>query len=178
MAWTTPKTWSAGETLTAANFNTHIRDNLNAIGPLFRIRKTADESVTSNATPQNDDHLFFAIGASEVWAVQCVLFWTDNNVANSALRVGWSVPASCTGTYTLAFKGSTSGALMPVDPTALGTNQVADRSQTADQTALVWATIVNSTTAGTVNFQWAQSVSSGTATTVKTNSTLLAHRIA
>lgn len=31
MAWTAPRTWSAGETLTAALLNTHLRDNLNAI---------------------------------------------------------------------------------------------------------------------------------------------------
>jgi len=32
MAWTAPRTWVAGETVTAALLNTHIRDNLNAIG--------------------------------------------------------------------------------------------------------------------------------------------------
>lgn len=29
MAWTTPKTWVANSTLTAAELNTHLRDNLN-----------------------------------------------------------------------------------------------------------------------------------------------------
>ncbi|HEY2086383.1 MAG TPA: hypothetical protein VGH54_10225 [Mycobacterium sp.] len=28
MAWTTPRTWVAGETITAAIMNTHVRDNL------------------------------------------------------------------------------------------------------------------------------------------------------
>lgn len=32
MAWTSPRTWLAGEVLTAALLNTHLRDNLNAIG--------------------------------------------------------------------------------------------------------------------------------------------------
>lgn len=31
MAWTAPKTWAAGEALSVADFNTHIRDNLNAL---------------------------------------------------------------------------------------------------------------------------------------------------
>ena len=178
MAWTAPRTWTDGELVTAAIMNAHVRDELNAIGPLVRLRKTADESVTSNATPQNDDHLFFTIGASEVWAVECVLFWTDNNISASALRVGWSVPAACTGTYTFSYKGNVATAMVPSDPTGLGTNQIADRAQTADQTALIWATIVNSTTPGTVNLQWAQSSSSGTATTVKANSTMFGYRIA
>lgn len=32
MAWTTPRTWVAGETVTAALMNTHVRDNLKAVG--------------------------------------------------------------------------------------------------------------------------------------------------
>jgi hypothetical protein len=31
MAWTTPRTWTAGEVVTAAMMNTHIRDNLNVL---------------------------------------------------------------------------------------------------------------------------------------------------
>lgn len=31
MAWTTPKTWVAGSVLTAAELNTHVRDNLNVL---------------------------------------------------------------------------------------------------------------------------------------------------
>lgn len=32
MTWTAPRTWVAGETVTAALLNTHVRDNLKAIG--------------------------------------------------------------------------------------------------------------------------------------------------
>ena len=32
MAWTSPRTWVAGENLTAALLNLHVRDNLKAIG--------------------------------------------------------------------------------------------------------------------------------------------------
>jgi hypothetical protein len=32
MAWTTPRTWVAGEVVTAAVMNTHVRDNLKALG--------------------------------------------------------------------------------------------------------------------------------------------------
>lgn len=32
VAWTDPRTWVAGETVTAALMNTHVRDNLKAIG--------------------------------------------------------------------------------------------------------------------------------------------------
>ena len=33
MAWTTPRTWVAAEVPTASIFNTHVRDNLNALAP-------------------------------------------------------------------------------------------------------------------------------------------------
>lgn len=32
MAWTTPRTWVAGEVPTAATFNTHVKGNFDAIG--------------------------------------------------------------------------------------------------------------------------------------------------
>lgn len=32
MAWTSPRTWVAGEVPSASTFNTHVRDNLKAIG--------------------------------------------------------------------------------------------------------------------------------------------------
>lgn len=32
MAWTAPRTWAAGEEVTASLLNTHVRDNLKAIG--------------------------------------------------------------------------------------------------------------------------------------------------
>ena len=34
MAWSTPRTWSTGELVTAAIMNAHVRDNLNAAFPL------------------------------------------------------------------------------------------------------------------------------------------------
>lgn len=34
MAWTSPKTWSTGDVLTAADMNTYVRDNLDAAFPL------------------------------------------------------------------------------------------------------------------------------------------------
>lgn len=36
MAWTAPRTWIAGETVTAALLNAHIRDNMNTLGVFSR----------------------------------------------------------------------------------------------------------------------------------------------
>ena len=50
MPWTTPKTWATGELVTAADLNTHLRDNLNfLLSPNFQeaVGSGTDFSTTS-----------------------------------------------------------------------------------------------------------------------------------
>lgn len=51
MAYTTPRTWVAGEYPTAAQFNAHIRDNIAWLAnpPTVRVRQTVTQSIP-NAT--------------------------------------------------------------------------------------------------------------------------------
>jgi hypothetical protein len=53
MAWTTPKTWNVDELLTAANLNTHLRDNLNALKAPptahYECNESSDYSTTSTS---------------------------------------------------------------------------------------------------------------------------------
>jgi hypothetical protein len=52
MAWTAPKTWTVGEIATAANLNTHIRDNELWLGTRkgFRLRRVAAQSIPNTGT--------------------------------------------------------------------------------------------------------------------------------
>jgi hypothetical protein len=52
MAWTTPKTWNVDELLTAANLNTHLRDNLNALKapPTVHYECDEDSEYTTTST--------------------------------------------------------------------------------------------------------------------------------
>lgn len=52
MAWTTPKTWSAGDPLTASDFNLHIRDNLNDLysGGILQVVQGSTATMTTNST--------------------------------------------------------------------------------------------------------------------------------
>lgn len=54
MAWTTPRSWVAGETVTAAICNTHIRDEFNMLLPSqagsFTVTFTAVSRVTGTLT--------------------------------------------------------------------------------------------------------------------------------
>lgn len=49
MAWTTPRTWVTGETPTAAQFNAHIRDNLNFLygAPSCRAYHNAAQAIVT-----------------------------------------------------------------------------------------------------------------------------------
>ena len=49
MTWTAPRTWVTGETVTAANMNTHVRDNLKAIGDAWTsYTPTLAQGVSTN----------------------------------------------------------------------------------------------------------------------------------
>lgn len=50
MAWTTPRTWTPGELVTASQLNTHLRDNLNFLNTEFSLLArdvTTDDVVNS-----------------------------------------------------------------------------------------------------------------------------------
>lgn len=50
MSWTAPRTWVAGETLTAALLNTHLRDNLDAAFPVGSLHWRMQAATTSQTT--------------------------------------------------------------------------------------------------------------------------------
>lgn len=54
MTWTVARTWVALEYLTAALFNTHIRDNLNELrgGGLAIASQAADDFITASSSTQ------------------------------------------------------------------------------------------------------------------------------
>jgi hypothetical protein len=173
--WTSPRTWVTSEVVTAAQMNAHVRDNLTALNGF--VRKTADESVTSSATLQNDNELSIAIPAAGTYEIDVHLIVTSAANAAGDIRVGATFPAgtmtmmldaldvslaaSNTGTIVRAAAAITSG----VDP-ALGFG--ASTSQTYAHVKFLFV----ATASGTFQFQWAQSASNANATTVKANSLL------
>jgi hypothetical protein len=53
MAWNTPRTWAAGEDPAASVYNTHIRDNFNAIGAAWTSYTPTWAAATTNPTLGN-----------------------------------------------------------------------------------------------------------------------------
>lgn len=69
MAWTSPRTWVAGEIVTAALMNLHIRDNLKAIGDPWTAYTPVWTATTTNPTIGNGaiTGAFIAVGKLVVW---------------------------------------------------------------------------------------------------------------
>jgi hypothetical protein len=183
MAWTTPKTWSAGETLTAANFNTHIRDNGIATMHLLA-RKSADETVNNSTVLQNDDHLFFTIGATEAWLVEAYLM-VDGGSSSSDFQVAWTVPASATMLWAASSSLSASVVAWETLPAASTPHQLSSAGTAATYGMDTTITGVRLTgiaagggTSGTVQLQWAQGTAVAEATILKQNSCLVGVRLA
>lgn len=194
MAWVAPRTWVAGEIVTAAIGNQHWRDNLLDLADgswgidKTVVLKAADETVTNSATLQSDDHLLFTASANAKYLVDFQLFVTQN--ANSTVpdfKFGFSLPASA------SWSGGDGLPDLTVGSTAAGDgNWTAVLASTATPrrcgldgnagniTGLSFTVLISTAgTAGTVTLQWAQdAATAGVGTTVKANSWLRAERVA
>ncbi len=176
MPWTIPKTWSAGETLTAANFNTYIRDNQLAMAPHLLVRKTSDEAI-SVTTLQADDNLLFNVPANEIW-----YFWWSLLVTGSATTADLAVRFTFPASGDIAFSGggvSIGGAYsqkLYLGTTSPTTSQDYDIGTTGRTHLLIEGVYTNAGTGGNVALEWAPS-GAGT-TTMKANSTLWGVKLA
>ena len=154
----------AGARLTAAM--------LRAVAPLAVI-KGADESVTS-ATLQNDDALFLPLlaNASYIWVL--VPFYTAT-ASTGDMQAGPVVPSGATVEWTVMHYGS-SGTFFIDAGTSSGAVNLFTGAGATVRSAFLAGTVVNSSTAGNLQFQWARNGGTGT-TTVKAGSLIAAWQI-
>lgn len=143
------------------------------------VRKTADESVTSSAVLQDDDHIQFEVGPNEVWSFRCVLIYDGGTTGD--IGVNFAGPAGAT----ISWGGYGAGTSVASAPNATVINTLGRSTATATnygavavgtkQSIIMEGIIRTGSTPGTVKLQWAQAVSDATATTVYTDSHLKAH---
>ena len=176
MAWTAPRTWTDGELVTKAIMDPHVRDNFLAV-PHLIARKTADESVISSTTFQDDDHLFFTIGVNEVWQVQYPLMVRADPAGD--IKIQFTGPSGCLPVLSALITPGSGGAPLSYTWTALSTSQsLGITSATVSEPILISGDVVNGGTGGTFMMQWAQVGSSGTATKVMANSAIVGMKLA
>jgi hypothetical protein len=143
--------------------------------------KTADETVTSSTTAQNDDHLLVPLLASTKYWVEFFIIYDAVQAAD--LKIQWSVPAGSTLRWTHGGLGTsvttTIGEVSRLfrDHTQIGT--IGGPSASGGTLAVVsgegWIDVGG--TPGNLQFQWAQNASNATGAVVKANSLLIAQRL-
>lgn len=181
MGWTTPRTWVAGEKPSAATLNLHIRDNLNALNGF--VRKTADESVTSSATLQNDNHLTLSIPAAGTYIIDLRLFASSAANAAGDLQVGFTFPA---GTMHVGYgvlantlaSGSSGTAEFGASLSVASGAAAAGIGLSTTVTHQIINAIFIATASGTLQVQWAQLASNASASTVKAGSYMTMRQVA
>jgi hypothetical protein len=160
--------------LTVAAGEKVLADHINRLVPLFA-RKTGDETITSNATLQNDNDLAVAVVASVAYQFQ--LRAVINSGTTPDFKMGWTFPAGLTMTYDL-FEGETLGTAANVIQGPYVQTDVPPISTTgSDQPWIARGLVIVSTTAGTLQWQWAQNTLTASNTIVRTGSYLLLNRL-
>lgn len=128
-------------------------------------RKATDETITLSLTLQDDDDLFFDIGANEVWPFYMAIILNSSTTGD--FRYNFAVPAGASGWFHTPSSAT------------IGTIGGADLIQATtgvDLARIISGAIANGGTAGQVKFQWAQQTVDAGNTIVRANSFLIAHR--
>ena len=152
-----------------------------ASGPTV-IRKSADESVTSSTTLQDDNDFTFAIGASEIWVAELNLYIRGAGTGED-LKIGFTVPAGATMRYSaigpsFGATGAEGDGRFQSHTTSGNVVLGVVASGTSDLSALVTCSVANGATPGNVVFQWAQFSSAANAVTLLAGSWMAAHQVA
>ncbi len=161
------------------------QDRLTAIEALSTLfaYKTADESVSSSTTAQNDDHLAATVAANARYIIDMwVVVFSSSETPD--FQVNFTQPSLATVGYSsngLAF--STTGTVVgSVQMQALINQTSPTNRQTtgvvADNTVVrISGLLTTSSTAGTLQFQWSQQTSNAAAVIVRAGSWMRLQRI-
>jgi hypothetical protein len=149
------------------------------------VRKSASESLASNTTMQNDDHLTFALAASSVYELRAYL--SVSGAAAGDFKTQWA--------FTGAASGGNHSTRYAVGPPITSTDATDGNLRSTRHAWGASATygldgvntshieeggILDTTTggSGTITLQWAQNSSSATSTVVNTSSYAILERLA
>jgi len=140
-------------------------------GEPIQVIKPADQSLTSNATLQNDNALTLPVVANATYLFRCMLDYEGGTQGSSDIKWTWTLPAGATMRYWLG-RTSTAGAALIGEATGAQTLTAGSSGAGNLNGILMDGTLIMSSTAGSITLQWAQNTSSGTATIVHAQSYL------
>jgi len=136
-------------------------------------RKTANESLNTNTTLQNDDHLVWAVVANAVYLLDLCLIYNTSAVPN--IKIGFTFPSGLTmtygGVYVNTSGGLTVGQFNQASTPAFG-GLAADTPQRFAGVVRVGGT------GGNLQLQFAQNTSNAAATALQADSFGVLTRVA
>ena len=147
--------------------------------PVF-VRKTANQSKTSDTTLANDADLKIALGTNQTWEVRGVLF-VDSASDTPDVKFAFTIPAGAS--MRIGFQGLLTTAVA----TSTGDTKYNVRTDStsasfgigSNPTFVTFAgTVRTAGTAGDFQLQWAQNTSDAAATTLNEDSNIAATRVA
>jgi hypothetical protein len=198
MAWTVPRTWNPGETVTAALMNIHVRDNLNilktrildsgeldfsqlnfltalGLGKLIFSRVTSDFTKNNDTTLANVSGLSFALSASEVWAFLFIMKGLTTTTAN------WKLAVTAPTSPTAIWYGHDRVTNIGIGATATAGTALPREGVTAspgtEEMLLVHGLIRNGANAGSVQLQAAQNTAQVFDTKIRAESFVVALKV-
>lgn len=143
--------------------------------------KTADETVTSSTTVQNDDQLFLPVAANAKYKLTSHIFYSGGASPIGDLKLKWTGPTGAVlqwanygvNTSALTSHNVVVEALAAASPRAVGTNGAG-----AWMSCCPGGTLTTASTSGNLTLQWAQNSSSATGTIVYAGSEITLVRVA
>lgn len=90
MAWTIPRTWASGEVVTAANLNTHVRDNLLTISGAWTAFTTTWSGTIGNGSKSA---VYSRVG--RVISYRIVIVW-GSTTSHAAANQTFTLPIATT----------------------------------------------------------------------------------
>lgn len=139
------------------------------------VPKTADESLNTSASLQDDNELLLAIGANEIWLIEATIL-VHSTSSTPDFLFGFSAPTS----PDLAFADYVvyNGSIFEGGPVGTGGSQVVGISANTVAILKIQFYIDNGANAGNFVFRWAQNTSNAANTTVKAGSYLACLKVA
>ena len=137
----------------------------------YKYRKTADESVSSSTTLQNDDILKIALAASDAVEFSAVMFVSSTS-ATPDFKMTFTVPSGASVRW---FAEWFDGVAYQSSSIVTSSGTTATFTITANTLGMVKLTgiVVNGSTAGDLQLQWAQNSSNSAAVKVEQRSFIL-----
>lgn len=179
MAWTTPRTWTDGELVTAAIMNPHVRDNFNALGEHLIARKTSDQA-SNTQTMAAVTSMTMPVSASEVWKFHIDLRFNGDTASDLAYRFTFPTGGDIrTCALTLIADGTTvQWADVQGTSSPTGSSSIACDGAGTHLSIPVDGVYVNGANSGNVVLEFAKQAAGGTGVTVEANTTWWAVKLA